>query len=109
MLIIIIILNVKKNCLSTLNSFFFRCGVKYHDSSKLSAIIFTIITLTLLTIITCYTHILRTIHNIKEDLSAANSNSHRNSVHYTSDIERKTLNKVLTYILVFLFQYIPLM
>ena len=55
----------------------------------------------------CYTHILLTIHNIKEDLSVANT--HRNSVVRRTDIEKKTLKKILAYILVFLVQYIPLM
>ena len=72
----------------------------------ISAIMFIIIILTLLTIIICYTLILKTIHNIKEDNSSINSQI--DSIQRTN-IERKTLKKVLAYILIFLFQYIPLM
>src|SRR5436190_8562463 len=66
----------------------------------------TVIILTLLTIITCYAHILKTIHDVKEDNSSVKSQI--DSMQHTN-IERKTLNKVLTYTLVFLIQYIPLM
>ena len=85
---------------------FIRCGIKYHNSTMISAIMFTIIIFTLSTIVFCYTHILKTIRDVKEDNSSVNSQI--NSIQRTN-IERKTLKKVLTYILIFLFQYIPLM
>ena len=75
--------------------------------SRILILMFIFITLTLLTIVFCYTHVILTIRNIKEDLSMANSQ--RNPARRRTDIERKTLRKVLTYILVFLIQYIPLM
>ena len=59
--------------------------------------------LTLLTIIFCYVHVLRAIRDAKDGLSAANSNNS-----YRVDIERRSLKKVLTYIFVFILQYIPI-
>src|ERR1044072_5498019 len=59
--------------------------------------------LTLLTIIFCYVHVLRAIRDANDGLSAANSNDS-----YRVDVERRCLKKVLTYIFVFILQYIPI-
>jgi hypothetical protein len=65
------------------------------------------ILLTLLTIVFCYTHVLKTFHDVKDDNSSTIVNSEVDIEH--NNIERRILAKVLTYILVFIFQYIPLM
>ncbi|GBC00579.1 hypothetical protein RclHR1_00390033 [Rhizophagus clarus] len=85
---------------------YLSCGTKVGQNA-MAALFFIIVILTLLTIIFCYIHILRTIHNIKEDNSSTAS-SHSNLIHL-NNIERKTLKKVLTYILVFILQYVPIL
>ncbi|GET02207.1 hypothetical protein GLOIN_2v1783715 [Rhizophagus clarus] len=95
--------------LSAINSYGaqkYSCGTKVGQNA-MAALFFIIVILTLLTIIFCYIHILRTIHNIKEDNSSTAS-SHSNLIHL-NNIERKTLKKVLTYILVFILQYVPIL
>ena len=60
--------------------------------------------LSLSIIIICYLHVLKTIRNVKEELS---EDSQIYSIYHT-DIERKCLKKVLSYIFVFILQYIPI-
>ncbi|GBC00580.1 hypothetical protein RclHR1_00390034 [Rhizophagus clarus] len=95
--------------LSTINSYGaqkYDCGIKAgHD--VIGSLFFIVVILTLSTIIFCYIHILKTIHNIKEDNSSIASSN--NNLMRLNDIERKTLKKVLTYILVFILQYVPVL
>jgi hypothetical protein len=58
---------------------------------------------TLSTIVFCYAHVMKVIRNVKED-----NGSITNSLNKLTDIERRTFKKVLTYILVFILQYIPI-
>jgi hypothetical protein len=53
------------------------------------------------------TYILKTIHNNKEENSSVTS-SHNNLLHFNK-IEKRTLKKVLTYILIFILQYVPIL
>ena len=61
--------------------------------------------ITLSTLVFCYTSVLREIRRVMKD-NLSITNSHNNFVQL-SNIERKTFLKVLTYILVFIIQYIP--
>ncbi|PKK68160.1 hypothetical protein RhiirC2_750715, partial [Rhizophagus irregularis] len=87
------------------------CGIKDGNNSLISTLLLITILLTLLTIIFCYVHVLKTFHDVKDDNSSSIAHSEVNVEQRNSRniIERKILAKVLTYILVFIFQYIPLM
>ena len=82
---------------------FIRCGNKI-DYSSLAIIAFSLIVVTLATIIYCYAHVLKTIRDVNEDNS-----SFTNSSLQLNNIEKKILKKILTYILVFILQYIPIL
>ncbi|GBC06773.1 hypothetical protein RclHR1_07030003 [Rhizophagus clarus] len=84
------------------------CGIKDGNSSLVSTLLLITILLTLLTIVFCYMHVLKTIHDVKDDNSSSILTSEID-IEQHNNIERKILAKVLTYILVFIFQYIPLM
>src|SRR6266536_523834 len=85
-----------------------RCGIEDDNNSLISTSLLIIILFTLSTIVFCYMHVLKTIHDAKEDNpSIANSEVIANTEH-RNKIERIILKKVLAYILVFIFQYIPL-
>src|SRR6266498_1396510 len=85
-----------------------RCGITDSNSSMISTFLLVIILSTLVAIVFCYVHVLKTIHDVKEDNSSiANSEVIAENAEQHNNFERKILNKVLTYILVFIFQYIP--
>ncbi|PKY45747.1 hypothetical protein RhiirA4_460405 [Rhizophagus irregularis] len=95
--------------LSTLNAYGptkYNCGAK-PEASAIMKIFFILIVLTLATILFCYIHILTTIRRVKEENSSVSSSN--NSWMYLNNIEKKTLKKVLTYILVFILQYVPVL
>ncbi|CAB4473407.1 unnamed protein product [Rhizophagus irregularis] len=95
--------------LSTLNAYGptkYNCGVK-PEASAIMKIFFILIVLTLATILFCYIHILTKIRRVKEENSSVSSSN--NSWMYLNNIEKKTLKKVLTYILVFILQYVPVL
>jgi hypothetical protein len=73
----------------------------------MATLFFALVILTFSTIVFCYIHILKTIHNIKEENSSVTS-SHNNLTHLNK-IEKRTLKKVLTYILIFILQYVPIL
>jgi predicted PurR-regulated permease PerM len=85
---------------------FIRCGTKIGQNS-VAMIVLTIIFFTLITIIFCYAHVMKTIRNVKE-INKSITNS-RNNLLQLTNVERKTFKKVLTYILVFILQYVPIM
>ena len=85
---------------------FIRCGTKIgHDVD--AKVVLSIIVITLLTIVFCYVRVLRTIRIVKEENSSI-VNLYNESMLLTN-IEKRTFKKVLTYILVFIMQYIPIM
>ncbi|CAB4446242.1 unnamed protein product [Rhizophagus irregularis] len=84
------------------------CGIKDGSNSLISTLLLITILLTLLTIVFCYVHVLKTFHDVKDDNSSSIAHSEVN-MEQRNIIERRILAKVLTYILVFIFQYIPLM
>ncbi|PKK62264.1 hypothetical protein RhiirC2_815130 [Rhizophagus irregularis] len=95
--------------LSTLNAYGptkYNCGVK-PEASAIMKIFFILIVLTLATILFCYIHILTKIRRVKEENSSVSSSN--NSWMYLNNIEKKTLKKVLTYILIFILQYVPVL
>lgn len=51
-------------------------------------------------------HVLKLIHNVREDSPIENSEA---DIQRHNNIEKKILKKVMAYILVFIFQYIPLL
>jgi hypothetical protein len=81
---------------------FLRCTAKT-GYNFVGMFFFILITLTLSIIVFCYAHVLKVINDVRED----SSNSY-DSVQCT-DIKKKTLKKVLTYILVFIVQHIPIL
>ncbi|CAB4473406.1 unnamed protein product [Rhizophagus irregularis] len=95
--------------LSTLNAYGstkYNCATK-PEASAVMTIFFILIVLILATIVFCYVHILITIHRVKEENSSVSSSN--NSWMYLNNIEKKTLKKVLTYILIFILQYVPVL
>ena len=58
-----------------------------------------------MTIVFCYVHVLKTIRGIKEDDSTISQFGSLERL----NIEKRTTKKVLTYILVFILQYIPIL
>ncbi|CAB4397172.1 unnamed protein product [Rhizophagus irregularis] len=92
--------------LSTLNAYGSRgysCGTKI-GSDLVGIVVFVLIVVTLLTIIFCYVHVLKTIRDIQGHIPNSSIEAVRNS-----NVERRTFKKVLTYILVFILQYIPIL
>ncbi|GBC00582.1 hypothetical protein RclHR1_00390036 [Rhizophagus clarus] len=95
--------------LSTTNSYGSRgysCGTKI-GYDLVAFVVLIIIIITLSTIIFCYAHVMKTIRNVKE-INGSIINSRNNLIQLTN-VERKTFKKVLTYILVFIIQYVPIM
>ncbi|PKY49963.1 hypothetical protein RhiirA4_466172 [Rhizophagus irregularis] len=82
------------------------CGINEYDNSLISTFLLVTILLTLLTIVFCYMHVLKLIHNVREDSPIENSEA---DIQRHNNIEKKILKKVMAYILVFIFQYIPLL
>ncbi|GES88104.1 hypothetical protein GLOIN_2v1783713 [Rhizophagus clarus] len=95
--------------LSSVNAYGLRnysCGTKI-GYNTIAIVVLSLIFITLLTIVFCYAQIIITIRNIKED-NGSIPNLQNNLAQLTS-IEKRTFKKVLTYILVFILQYIPIM
>jgi hypothetical protein len=67
-------------------------------------VVFVLIVVTLATIVFCYVHVLKTIRDVKGHIPNSQIGTVQNS-----NVERRTLRKVLTYILVFIIQYIPIL
>ncbi|RGB28584.1 hypothetical protein C1646_767627 [Rhizophagus diaphanus] len=84
----------------------YNCATK-PEASALMKIFFILIVLIFTTIVFCYVHILTTIRRVKEENSSVSSSD--NSWTYFNNIEKKTLKKVLTYILIFILQYVPVL
>ncbi|GBC42987.2 hypothetical protein GLOIN_2v1507690 [Rhizophagus irregularis DAOM 181602=DAOM 197198] len=82
------------------------CGINEYDNSLISTFLLVTILLTLITIVFCYMHVLKLIHNVREDSPIENSEA---DIQRHNNIEKKILKKVMAYILVFIFQYIPLL
>ncbi|RIA94215.1 hypothetical protein C1645_760663 [Glomus cerebriforme] len=82
------------------------CGTRPHTIMLIISPV--IIIITLITIIFCYIQVLQTIRVLKDDNSSV-TNSYNNYSAQCIEIEKKTFKKVLTYILVFIFQYIPIL
>jgi len=64
---------------------------------------FALVIITLSTIVFCYGSVLKAIRDVKEDNSTITSESQ------LTNIEKKTFKKVLTYILIFILQYVPIL
>ncbi|RGB37080.1 hypothetical protein C1646_757322 [Rhizophagus diaphanus] len=91
--------------LSSVNAYGSRnysCGTKVGYNNVAMLVIVLIFT-TLTTIMFCYAHVMKVIRNVKDDNSSITD-----SFNKLTDIERRTFKKVLTYILVFILQYIPI-
>ncbi|PKY20514.1 hypothetical protein RhiirB3_524350 [Rhizophagus irregularis] len=84
----------------------YSCGTKI-GYQIVGFIVLAIILVTLTTIIICYASVMRAIRKIKE-VNESITNSHNNLIQINS-VERKTFKKILTYILVFILQYVPIM
>ncbi|GBB92300.1 hypothetical protein RclHR1_00020003 [Rhizophagus clarus] len=82
------------------------CGIEDNNNSLISTFLLIIILITLFAIVFCYTHILKLIHDAKDDSSIENSEMNEER---RNNIEKKILKKVSAYIFVFILQYIPLM
>ncbi|GBC00581.1 hypothetical protein RclHR1_00390035 [Rhizophagus clarus] len=101
--IIVISLIIPLSSTNAYGSRNYACGTKI-GYDLIGLVVFILIVVTLSTIVFCYLHVLKTIRDIKGHIPSSQVGAVRNS-----NVESRTFKKVLTYILVFIIQYIPIL
>jgi hypothetical protein len=98
------------------NNSFCRCAAKSGQINS-AIILFSTITIVLTLILFCYISILKKIYNTPDFLTSSSLNSRSsnttndgriNALEYYSEVERRAAKKILSYIAMFILQWIPM-